>query len=81
MSAIYEHERDDSHLPTAVKQLAVHKPGISIARILLATILAVAFALGSGTAGVPITWAIVIGAAVGGCMVAILRAYHPQGSR
>ena len=71
MSAIYKDEDEhESGLAFALK------PGISIGRIALATIVAVAAALLSLGIGAPLTWAIVIGAAFGGFAIAILRAYR-----
>lgn len=71
MSVIYKHEDErDAGLAFAVK------PGISIGRIALATIVAVVTALLSIGIGAPLTWAIVIGAAIGGFAIAILRAHH-----
>ena len=52
------------------------KPVISIGRIALATVVAIATALLSIGIGASLTWGIVIGAAAGGLSIAILRAYR-----
>jgi hypothetical protein len=76
MSAIYHHKQEEASVATGTNgRSEALPPGISIGRIALATVIAVVSALGAKAVGIPATWAIAIGAAIGGCTVAVLHGH------